>query len=171
MNHENCILVEPSAELKSDFLKMTAEYQAAGNDRYNQLADDFELYLERLAMFASGVNLPADRVPSNTFFLFSGGKLIGRSDLRHRLNPALEIMGGHIGYDIRPSARQKGFGTLILKLTLEKARNMGLERVFITCDTDNFASAKIIEKNGGRLNGQLIFEKTGKLISQYWIEL
>ena len=171
MNHGDCILVEPSAELKSEFLKMVAEYQAEGDDRYNHLAEDFEAYLERLKTFETGENLPADRVPSNTYFLMCGEKIIGRGDVRRRLNPELEIRGGHIGYDIRPSERRKGFGTLILKLLLEKARNIGLERVLITCDTDNIGSVKIIENNGGKLAKQLIYKETGTLISQYWIEL
>jgi predicted acetyltransferase len=101
----------------------------------------------------------------------SDGKLVGRSDLRHRLNPALEIIGGHIGYDVRPSERRKGFGTLILKLIMEKARKIGLSEVLVTCDTDNIASAKIIEKNGGKLEKQIIYEKTGKLVSHYRIQL
>ena len=171
MNYENCILVKPSADLKSEFLKMAAEYQAEGNNRFDHPASDFEAYLERLKIFEIGKNLPADRVRSNTYFLICGEKIIGRSDVRHRLNPELEIIGGHIGYDIRPGERRKGFGTLILKLSLEKAREIGLERVLITCDSDNVASSKIIEKNGGKLAKQLIYEKTGTLISQYWIEL
>ena len=171
MNHENCILVKPSAELKSEFLKMIAEYQAEGDDRFNSAAEDFEAYLERLKIFKIGKNLPADRVPSNTYFLMCGEKIIGRSDVRRKLNPALEIKGGHIGYDIRPGERRKGFGTLILKLMLEKARKIGLERVLITCDSDNIASANIIEKNGGKLAKQLIYKETGTLISQYRIEL
>jgi predicted acetyltransferase len=102
--------------------------------------------------------------------LVSGQHVIGQSSLRHHLNPSLEREGGHIGYNIRPSERRKGFGTMILSLTLEKAKGIGLTRVFVTCDTDNVASARIIEKNGGRLQGQVISERSGKLINQYWIE-
>lgn len=171
MNYENCILVKPSADLKPEFLKMVAEYQAEGEDRYDHPAADFEAYLERLKKFEIGENLPADRVPSTTYFLICSEKIIGRSDVRRKLNPALEVKGGHIGYDIRPSERRKGFGTLILKLTLEKAREIGLERVLITCDADNVASAKIIESSGGKLAKQLIYEETKTLISQYWIDL
>ncbi|MGI8640648.1 MAG: GNAT family N-acetyltransferase [Pyrinomonadaceae bacterium] len=171
MNQQNFILVEPTAEMESEILAMAEEFQTAGDNRYQFAINDFGAYLERLAEFAKGENLPADRVPSNTYFLMCGGKTIGRSDLRHKLNPELEIIGGHIGYDIRPSERQKGFGTLILELTLEKARNIRLKRVFLTCDTDNVASAKIIERNGGKLERQILFEKTGKLISHYWIGL
>jgi len=97
--------------------------------------------------------------------------ILGESRLRHSLTPALEHHGGHIGYVIRPSQRRKGYGTLILALTLEKARALGIQRVRITCDTDNTGSVRIIEKNGGILSAQVISERSGKLISQYWIDL
>jgi predicted acetyltransferase len=43
--------------------------------------------------------------------------------------------------------------------------------VFLTCDADNTAPAKIIERNGGKLSEPVISQKSGKLISRYWIEL
>ena len=110
-------------------------------------------------------------MPENEFWLVSENRVLGRVKLRHRLLPALEHEGGHIGYDIRPLERQKGYGTLLLKLTLLKAKELGLNRVLLTCDTDNIGSAGIIEKNGGVLSGQAISKKSGKPISQYWIEL
>lgn len=54
---------------------------------------------------------------------------------------------------------------------LEKARDHELARVLVTCDSDNIASARIIEKNGGKLHGQSVSVKSGKPVSQYWIEL
>jgi predicted acetyltransferase len=51
------------------------------------------------------------------------------------------------------------------------AREMGLKRVLITCDADNVASARIIEKNGGRLENQSVSRETGRLKNRYWIEL
>ena len=83
----------------------------------------------------------------------------------------LELIGGHIGADIRRSERKKGYGTLILKLTLEKAAEVGLKKVLITCDAENTASAKTIEKCGGKLDKRVIHEETGKLIFHYWIDL
>lgn len=175
----NKYLVEPTTDLKTEFLVMAEEYRTADEvsrqtpeNRIYQLAfDDFSAYLESLSNSAKGINLAPDRVPENEFWLVSNRRLLGRSRLRHRLTPALEHQGGHIGYDIRPSERQKGYGILILKLTLEKAKELGLSRVFLTCDTDNLASARIIEKNGGVLSGQAVSKKTEKPISQYWIEL
>lgn len=171
MINQNVELIELNTGLKNDFLAMAEEFRAAGDERYNPALNDFDAFLERLQLFAKGENLPVGIVPANTFFLLADGKLIGRGDLRHRLNTRLAIRGGHIGYDVRPSERRKGFGSLILKLTLEKARAIGLERVFLTCDADNIASAKIIETHGGKLENKMICEETGKLISQYWIEL
>jgi len=33
------------------------------------------------------------------------------------------------------------------------------------------ASSKIIEKNWGEINGQAISDRSGKLISRYWLRL
>lgn len=171
MSAQGATLIEPTEELAAELRALAEEYQATGDDRYKLALEDFTAYFRSLLKYAKGVNLPSGHVASSTFWLVSGSRIIGRSSLRHHLTAELEHEGGHIGYDIRPSERRKGYGTLILKLTLERATEKGLRRVFITCDTDNVGSAKVIEKNGGELQGQEISHRTGKLISQYWIEL
>jgi len=163
--------IELNAGLKDKFWAMAKDYQSAGEDRFQSGIENFEAYLESLERYRTGKNLPAGHVPSNTFFLSVSGKLVGSGSLRHELNDKLAVYGGHIGYAVRPSKRRKGYGSLILSLMLEKARAFGLKRVFLTCDADNIASAKIIEKHGGRLENQIFYEETGKIISQYWIEL
>lgn len=65
---------------------------------------------------------------------------------------------GHIGYDISPDFRNRGYGFEILRLALEKAINIGIDKVILTCNIDNIASKKIIEKNNGKLLGT-IFDK------------
>lgn len=170
-NLQHPVLIELNHEFKDKFLAMAEDFQSAGDDRYQPATEDFDGYLERLKMYRTGENLPSHLVRANAFFLLADDKLIGRGDFRHRLNETLAVMGGHIGYDVRPSERRKGYGSLILELTLEKARALGLDKVFLTCDADNIASAKIIEKHGGKIQDQMIYEETGKLISQYWIEL
>lgn len=71
---------------------------------------------------------------------------LGKISIRHRLTDALLRYGGHIGYGIRYSQWNKGYGTLLLKLALEKAGEMGIHEVLTTCDDDNAASAKVMEK-------------------------
>lgn len=164
-------LIEPTEELGPAFFAMAEEYLVAGDARYEAALEDFPAYLRALSDGARGVNLPPGRVPYSTFWLTSGRHLIGRSSVRHRLTPELQDEGGHVGYDIRPSERRRGYGTLILRLTLAEARKLGLNRALLTCDADNVASAKVIEKNGGGLQDQAVSRRSGKLISRYWIEL
>ena len=171
MNEQNTKLVEPTIDLKNAFLSMAEEFRAAGDDRFRLALEDFAAYLEQLKNHERGEDLPSGRVPQNLFWLVKDARIIGAGTLRHHLNQELEKEGGHVGYSVRPSERRKGFGTLILKLTLEKAKERGLKRVLVTCDTDNAGSAKIIEKNGGVLAGHDISERTGKQISRYQIEI
>lgn len=171
MDQREISLIEPVVKLEAAYLAMANEFLADGDLRYESALDDFSAYFERLLTSARGENLPPDRVPESEFWLVSSNRVLGRSKLRHRLIPALEHEGGHIGYDIRPSERQKGYGTLILKLTLLKAKDLGLSRVLLTCDADNIGSIRIIENNCGALSGKAISKKSGKPILQYWIEL
>ena len=74
--------------------------------------------------------------------------------IRHRLTPSLLLMGGHIGYDVRPSARRRGHATLMLAAALPVARGLGIDRALLTCRTDNIGSRKVIEANGGVLEDE-----------------
>jgi predicted acetyltransferase len=97
------------------------------------------------------------------------GKLVGTSRLRPELNASLLEEGGNIGYDVRPSSRRLGYGTEILRLMLDVARQSGLSKLLLTCDDDNIGSAKIIEKNGGRLEDRRYLEDKRKTVRRYWI--
>lgn len=84
--------------------------------------------------------------------------------MRHRLTEALRRYAGHIGYGVRASEQGKGYGTLMLKLALERARELGIKQVLITCDDDNMASARVIEKNGLALQDRIVNEVDGKQV-------
>ena len=176
MNTEGMTLIKPSIVFESEFLSMAEEFQAAGEERYQRrlalIRNDFPTYIRSLEDAYRGIGLKPGYVPGTTFWLVRNEtQIIGESSLRHWLTLSLEHEGGHIGYAIRPSERRKGYGTRILALTLEKAGDLGLNRVLLTCDTDNIGSACIIEKNGGKLASQGISNNSGKPISRYWIDL
>ena len=80
---------------------------------------------------------------------------IGEITIRHRLNAALERYGGHIGYGVRFSEWNKGFGTLMLELALAEAKKLGLREILITCDDQNIGSARVMEKNGFTLGDKV----------------
>jgi predicted acetyltransferase len=164
-------LVEPSLENRDAFLSMAEEWRAHGDDRYALALDDFSGYLQRLQRLQHADQLPAGRVPGAHFWIDDAEQIVACVGLRFWLNPSLEVEGGHVGYDVRPSARGRGFGTAALRLVLPEARRRGIERLFLTADADNVPSVRIIEKNGGDLSGETVSANTGKRIRQYWIDL
>jgi predicted acetyltransferase len=79
------------------------------------------------------------------------GRPVGIGKLRHYLNDKLRAVGGHIGYTIRPSERSKGYGVLILRELLTKAKHKGIEEALITCHETNTASRRVLEANDCKL--------------------
>ena len=120
-----------------------------------------------------GINLPEMYVPESTFWLVEGGIFIGEGSIRHSLTPVLERFGGHIGYAIRPSKWSKGYGTILLKLLLDKAHELGIKKALITCNEDNVGSCKVIEKNDGVFQDTIdyIIDDVPRRTNRYWIEI
>lgn len=108
-------------------------------------------------------------VSETTYWAVLEKEVVGRIALRHVLNKNLEEFGGHIGYEVRPSARRKGVATEMLRLVLQtpKAREIG--RVLLTCAPDNIASNKTIQKNGGVLSRTKFVERVQRQTNYYWI--
>jgi len=171
---EEVRLIEPCFELEAEFMAMVEESVAAGEHRiwqYEQAIENFRKYVQDRLDWKEGKGLPDGWVPASTFWLIrSDDVILGTSSLRHELTEHLWKIGGHIGYNIRPSERRKGYGTAILALTLEKATELGLKRVLVTCD-NNTASAKIIERNGGRLEDKYCDDELKQAKRRYWIDL
>lgn len=91
--------------------------------------------------------------------------------IRHYLNDALRLSGGHIGYEIRPSMRGRELGTPQLVLGLDKAREMRLKRLLLTCYDDNMRSTRVIERNGGVRDGDFLIPPPNRAERRYWITL
>lgn len=110
-------------------------------------------------------------VPSSTFFCMDEERniMVGAVNIRHYLNEALLLNGGHIGDGVRPSERRKGIATAMIALALEECRHLGLEKVLMVCDRENVGSAKSIIKNGGVLENEI--EVDGIVEQRYWITL
>lgn len=164
-------LIEPDVTWQAAFLAMAAEFATSGDPRYQAALTDFTAYLQHLQDDSHDRPLPPDRVRQSTYWGVEGGMVVGTVRLRHALTPALEQFGGHIGYNVRPAQRRRGYGVALLAGALERARQFGLTGVLITCDTDNIGSARVIVKNGGQLINQTTVDGYAKLISRYWIDL
>lgn len=129
---------------------------------------DFDYYLEHLELKEATEGL----VPDSVFFLLdkSRARLLGAINIRHYLNDSLLKEGGHIGDGIRPSERRKGYATEMIRLALIECKKLGIDKVLMTCDKENVASAKSIIKNGGILENEFV-NSDGKVEQRYWISI
>jgi len=128
--------------------------------------------LASMVDMAAGKDLPEGWVPATTAWLLDPqGNVVGMSRLRHALaTPFLLAKGGNVGYLIKKSERGNGLGTFILRETLALARAIGLERVMVAANSNNTASLRVIESNGG------VFEDEREAgpdhrFRRYWIQL
>jgi predicted acetyltransferase len=167
-------LAEPTVAYRDTFIQSVHEFQAEGrqlNYDLNVLTNDFSAFVQESHDAKDRSKLKPGRVPASDFWLIDKNEFIGRLSLRHELNEFLLKMGGHIGYEIRPSRRKQGYGTEILRLGLEKTKELGLQRVLVTCDEDNIGSKKIIEHNGGKFENAIKLEGDHVKKLRYWIAI
>ncbi|MBA4336838.1 GNAT family N-acetyltransferase [bacterium] len=167
-------LVLPSLKYKKSFLEAVMEPGAQELfDRFKKILDEenFDKFIEEIKDYSKGVNLKAGFVPESTFWLVEADEYIGRLSIRHELNENLLKTGGHIGYDIRPSKRGMGYGKEILHLGLEKAKELGLKKILVTCSVWNPASKKIIEANGGIFENEVVGGSGKSNVLRYWIDI
>ena len=166
-------LVEPAPQYKAAILDAVPELQAIGewDISPDAFAARFDDMLRELAAAKDPATAPPGVLPYEDFWLMEDNTWIGLLTLRLRLNEAFLHSGGHIGYVIRPSKRRCGYGTALLRLGLDKARERGLARVLLTCDETNIGSRKIIEANGGQFENAVVVEGQADKKLRYWISL
>jgi predicted acetyltransferase len=165
-------LVSPSIDYQDSYLDALKEFQAEGRNTdldYQKIRADFPAFVKSLRDQERGIGLPSGFVPQTVYWLVEGNEFLGKTSIRQKLNETLQLVGGHIGYEIRPSQRRQGYGTLLLKLALEKAKDIGLKKILVTCDVGNTASHKIIEKAGGVLDKEIKFKDDTPNRYRFWI--
>jgi predicted acetyltransferase len=165
-------LSRPTVRVRRSFLAAMAEFRGEGRGNpadhtmiggeirefgpsWSSTPDGFAAYVDWLRSQAlEDSPRPDGHVPSTTLWWVEGEEYLGRIAIRHRLTPQLHEVGGHIGYDIRPSARRRGHASAMLRGALPVARRLGIASALVTCAIDNVASRKVIEGNGGILDDQ-----------------
>jgi len=165
-------LVQPSIDWEASFEQALAEFdqdQISGFWNFRQPILSVQEYIERTERNTKGEGLPFDMVPSSTFWLIDNDQFVAHVNIRHHLTPRLTLLGGHIGYAVRPSMHGKGYGSKLLELALPKAKGLSIAQALITCDPPNVASRKIIEKNGGVLRDEIVVD--GRPILRFSISL
>lgn len=169
-------LVTPSTEYSAEIAAFRAEMLEEGSDfagcgelKSRETASEWLAVLE---MLENEQTVPYGYAPSSSFLAVRAedSRVVGVIELRHRIDtPVLSTWGGHIGFSVRPSERNKGYAKEMLRLMLIVCRERGYTKVLLTCNSDNIASEKTITANGG------VFENTvfcdGREIKRFFIEI
>ena len=178
-------LTDPAVRYHRSYLAALDEFVAAGEERHAFLPSwqaegafpgvdftregltDPEVFAELVAFLLSqrepGTPRPRSMVAFTELWMIEDDEYVGRISLRHELTELLHTWGGHIGYAVRPSARRRGHASAALLDMLEVCRVRGIDPVLVTCDVDNAASRRAIEKAGGEYEDT----REGKL--RYWV--
>ncbi len=172
---DKIILVKPDLSYADEIIKYKEESLAespiingsAGLDRFSSI----EIWFEELKKRSCEDTVPKGLVPSSTYLGVreKDNYIVGMIDIRHYLNEYLTEAGGHIGYGVRKTERNKGYAKQMLKLALEKCKELKIKRVLITCDEDNIASEKVILSANAKLED--IRNVDGENKKRFWIDL
>lgn len=172
---DKIILVKPNLSYADEIIKYKEESLAespiingsAGLDRFSSI----EVWLEELKKRSCEDTVPKGLVPSSTYLAVreKDNYIVGMIDIRHYLNEYLTQVGGNIGYGVRKTERNKGYAKQMLKLALEKCKELKIKKVLITCDEDNIASEKVILSANAKLED--IRNVNGENKKRFWIDL
>ena len=155
---EKFYLEEPSMERKEEALEYIKEIldnnksETDGTNKLKYYIDDYEDWVMKVENDEKIIP-SEDSVPAKTYFFVrkSDNRIIGMTHIRLTLNKMLEDIGGHIGYNIRPSERHKGYNKIQLYLALFECKKNGLGIIMLDCLKDNLGSSKTITSLGGYL--------------------
>lgn len=172
---EKIILVKPNLSYADEIIKYKEESLkesplingSAGLNRFSSIED----WLEELKKRSSEATVPEGLVPSSTYLGVreKDNYIIGMIDIRHYLNDFLKQFGGNIGYGVRKTEKNKGYAKQMLKLALEKCKELKIKKVLITCDEDNIASEKVILSANAKFED--IRNIDGENKKRFWIDL
>ena len=172
---DKIILVKPDLSYADEIIKYKEESLkespiingSAGLDRFSSI----EIWFEELKKRSCEDTVPKGLVPSSTYLAVreKDNYIVGMIDIRHYLNEYLTQAGGHIGYGVRKTERNKGYAKQMLKLALEKCKELKIKKVLITCDEDNIASEKVILSVNAKLED--IRNVDGENKKRFWIDL
>ena len=172
--HGRLKLVLPAEKYREQVMDYKKKMLEAGSsmDGCGSIREqDFDTWIKDCKNFRIGKDLPKGYVCSTQYLCIrkADNKLVGMLQIRRTLTPYLLSHGGHIGDSVAPDERMKGYATEMLALGLKKSKKLGINKVLITCKSENIGSEKQIRNNGGVLENEV--EVDGEFEQRYWIDI
>lgn len=135
-----------------DLLQHIGEEENAFKNPVKKMSyDEFKQWLIQQDDWSKNESLPDGYVGQTCFWLFVDNVPVGFGKIRHALTSQSRQIGGNIGYAVSSLYRGKGYGSILLQILLEKAEEMRIEEKLLTVEKFNYASKRVIEKNGGKM--------------------
>ena len=145
----------PEPRHETEYLKMMDRWEATGEKIAPQLLSRYSGRLKKKVSYSAWLEWCEDDrttgsalstgCPCTLFFLVAeDGEILGSIVMNHA-----NTKRGHLHAGIAPWHQGKGYGSLMLKLALEKCREFGMSTVDIVPYKGNEAAVKTILKNGG----------------------
>ena len=167
--------IKPTKEYKDKIIDFVNEF----NGEYIEGSNRLQYYLEHYT-YEGWINylkicediIPNEyEVPSELYLLIDENDvIIGIAHLRLSLNKTLDRLGGNIGYSIRPSKRNNGYGKYNLYLSLKRFNELNIDTIKLAHIKDNEASKKVMLSLGAKFVEE-IYDETYKYIDKYIIEV
>lgn len=165
-------LVLPTEENRADVLAFYDDIEKSGGACIGMgNYKNYDQWLTGMQNRHTGKNLPEGYVRENFYLCYEGMRLVGVFSLKFELTEYLLNYGGHVGYATRPADRNRGLATQMLKQGLALAKEFGFDRILCICDDDNYASEKVILKNGGVFENELYDPEEAVTVKRFWITL
>ena len=168
-------LIEPTTEYNRQIQAYRKEFLDCGDSMdgthgLRNIADPTK-WIEHCALYKDSLTVPTGRVPATQYIFVreEDDKIVGMLQIRHFFNAYLEKYGGHIGYSVAPSERRKGYASQMLTTALPQCKELGIDKVLITCIDSNEGSRKTILANGGVYESTVYDPDEKVSLERYWI--
>jgi predicted acetyltransferase len=164
--------VRPSTSLLPSCLAFIDAMRSAGEhiwpNRCPEPGESNEAFIARLLALEHAA---PPTVPQTIHWALLDDRVVGFITLRHALTAKTAHFGGHVGYEVHPGFRGRGVATSMLHMLLRTAPAQRLSRLLVTCDPNNTASRRTIEKNGGVLDAIVFVPDVQRDTCRYFIDV